>query len=68
VVSLPTADTVSSEFVSYQGAYELDGKTLVFDQTASYGKRVYEAEEWPEFRHAVLNQKQFAEQKVILKK
>ena len=68
VVSLPTADTVSSEFISYQGAYELDGKTLVFDQTASYGKRVYEAEEWPEFRHAVLNQKHFAEQKVILKK
>ena len=68
VIALPSADDVTSEFITYHGKYELKGKKLVFNQTASYGKRVYDAAEWPEFRQAVLNQKHFASEKIILKK
>jgi len=68
VVDLPSVEDVESEYITYQGAYELEGKTLEFNQTASYGKRVYEADEWPDFRQAVLNQKHFENQKIILKK
>ena len=68
VVSLPSVDDVSSEFINYHGNYEIKGKKLTFTQTASYGKRVYQADEWPDFRQAVLNQKHFADQKIILKK
>jgi len=65
---LPTAEDVSSKYISYHGGYSLNRRKLVFNETASYGKRVYEAEEWPEYRQAVLNQKHFAEQTIILKK
>ncbi|MCK5775197.1 MAG: DUF3857 and transglutaminase domain-containing protein [Bacteroidales bacterium] len=68
VIALPSADDVTSEYITYQGNYELKGKKLVFNQTASYGKRVYESTDWPAFRQAVLNQKHFASQKIILKK
>ncbi len=68
VISLPEAKMLSSEYVGYEGSYEINGKKLVFNQVASYGKRVYEAEEWPKFREAVMNQKYFADQKIILKK
>jgi len=68
ILSLPATDDVVSEDITYSGTYELEGKELVFNQTASYGKRVYEAADWPAFRQAVLNQKHFADQKIILKK
>ena len=68
VIALPSADDVASEFITYHGQYELKGKSLVFNQTASYGKRVYESADWPAFRQAVLNQKHFASEKIILKK
>lgn len=65
---LPTAEKVCSQYVSFDGGYHLDGNKLLFNETISLGKRVYEAEEWPEYRQAVLNQKHFAEEKIILKK
>jgi len=68
IISLPVADDVVSEAITYTGAYELNERELVFNQTASYGKRVYEATDWPAFRQAVLNQRHFEDQKIILKK
>lgn len=67
-LTLPSVEKVDDEFVSYAGGYKLDGKKLKFDQTISLGKRVYEAEDWPAFRQAVINQNHFANQKIILKK
>jgi len=68
VVFIPDSENVSAEYISFQGGYQLKGKKMVFTETASYGKRVYEADEWPAFRKAVLNQKNYSDQKVILKK
>lgn len=67
-LSLPSAENVDDHYVSFNGAYELDGKKLKFDQTISLGKRVYDAKDWPAFRQAVMNQNYFADQKIILKK
>lgn len=66
--ALPSAENVNSKYVSFEGGYQLEGKKLIFRETISLGKRVYEAEEWPEYRQAVLHQKYFADQKIILKK
>ena len=65
---LPSSNEVNDEYVSFTGGYELDGKKLKFNQTISLGKRVYEAEDWPAYRQAVINQNYFADQKIILKK
>lgn len=54
--------------MSFTGGYALDEKKLKFNETISLGKRVYEAEDWPAFRQAVINQEHFADQKIILKK
>lgn len=67
-LTLPTAEKVDSEFVSFIGGYELDGKKLKFNEVINLGKRVYEAKDWPAFRQAVINQNYFADQKIILKK
>ncbi|MBO7226933.1 MAG: transglutaminase, partial [Bacteroidales bacterium] len=66
-VILPQSETVKSEYVNYQGGYTHNGKTLTFEQTASYGKRVYEAHEWADFRKAVDAQKKFSTKHVVVK-
>ena len=66
-VILPQSETVKSEYVNYQGGYAQSGKTLTFEQTASYGKRVYEANEWSDFRKAVEAQKKFSTEHVVVK-
>jgi transglutaminase-like putative cysteine protease len=67
-LTLPSTEEVNHAFVRFTGGYELDGKKLKFNETISLGKRVYEAEDWPSFRQAVINQNYFADQKIILKK
>lgn len=67
-LSLPSAKKVDDAHVSFNGAYELEGEKLQFNETISLGKRVYEAKDWPAFRQAVINQNHFADQKIILKK
>ncbi len=67
-IALPVVDEVNSEYVNYKAAYTLESQKLTFTQFASYGKRVYEADDWPVFRQAVLNQKEMQTQKIILKK
>jgi hypothetical protein len=37
-------------------------------QELSFEKRIYEAEEWPSYRKAVMEQNKFAEEPVILTK
>lgn len=66
-VILPQSETVKSEYVNYQGGYAQSGKILTFEQTASYGKRVYEANEWSDFRKAVEAQKKFSTEHVVVK-
>jgi hypothetical protein len=65
VVCLPSAEKQDGKAASFNGGYELKGNTLSFSGTARFGKRVYEASEWPEFRSAVDGQNKFADEPVI---
>lgn len=67
-LTLPSAEKVNDDDVSFNGGYELNGKKLHFNETIRLGKRVYEAKDWPAFRQAVINQNYFADQKIILNK
>jgi hypothetical protein len=70
VQSKPEGEAFADEIASADCRYSLsdDGKTLTMKQNLSFGKRIYEASEWPSFRKAVLEQKKFEEEPVILKK
>ena len=59
---------VVSTSVNYGCGFNLDGRTLVFGESALFDKRVYQADEWPAFRQAVVNQKVVAATPVILHK
>ncbi len=68
IVQLPSKEMVEGENISFDGSYTLKGKTLELKEKAVFGKRVYEANEWPDFRSAVLAQQKFANEKIILKR
>ena len=38
---------------------------VTFSETISLGKRVYEADEWPAFRKAVINQRAYMDASVV---
>ena len=57
---LPEIQKVNGKSVTYNGGYTLQGNILTFEQKASYGKRVYEASDWNDFRNAVLAQKSYS--------
>ncbi len=68
VIALPTNEKVNGEHVQFEGKYILDGRNLELTETAVYGKRIYDVSDWPYFRDAVLAQKKFADQRIILKR
>lgn len=68
VVQLPEEKTIESEAITYNGKYTLKNRTLKLEQKADFGKRVYEANEWPAFRDAVKAQNSFEKEFVILEK
>lgn len=63
-----TIQGVVSTSVNYGCGFNLDGKTLIFGESAMFDKRVYQADEWPAFRQTVANQKIVAATPVILHK
>lgn len=63
---IPEKVSREGKAASFTGSYTLDGNRLVYSAKAVYGKRIYEAADWPEFRSAVEGQNRFAEQGVIL--
>lgn len=78
-VTLPAGFSVQNKFstgkirsksgdLSYSGGFTCNGNKLNFRQTASFGKRVYEAEEWPAFREIMLKMSSNAQTSVILSK
>ena len=68
VINIPKERNVKAENINYSGKYSINNKTLTFIQTADFGKRIYDADEWPFYRNAVKNQLDFSKQYVILHK
>ena len=51
---------------SYRGGYSLTNGSLIFSAKAVFSKRVYDAQDWPEFKAAVDAQNRFSEQAVVV--
>jgi transglutaminase-like putative cysteine protease len=64
----PAGDKFGDATASFEGYYDLSltGETLRMVQIIALEKRIYQAEEWPSFRKAVLAQNRFIEEPVIL--
>ena len=65
---IPKADKIDGSAASFEGGYELQENTLILDETVTFKKRKYKADEWDNFRSVVDLQKKLASEKVILKK
>ena len=68
VVYCPEEKSVSSEYINYDGKYDINKRTLKFEQTVDLGKRIYDADEWPDFRSAVNYQRAFSKDNIIILK
>jgi hypothetical protein len=63
-----TAEPVTREgaAASYRGGYTLTNGSLIFSGKAVFSKRLYDAQDWPEFKAAVEAQNRFADQPVVV--
>ncbi|MBN1199530.1 MAG: DUF3857 and transglutaminase domain-containing protein [Bacteroidales bacterium] len=66
IIRIPASIDHHTDIASMAGGYTLDGNTLIFEETITLGKRIYEPSEWQAVKTVVENQKRFAEQSVIL--
>ena len=64
----PMVDGVSDPAASFGCGFQLDGSKLTFGETAYFGKRVYDAQDWMPFRASALAQLKMAQTPVILTK
>lgn len=66
MVRMPEAIQNTGDVVSYQGGYSVVNGSLIFSGKSIFGKRLYDAQDWSQFRAAVDAQNGFAEQSVIV--
>lgn len=64
----PYIEGVADPAASFGCQYWIDGSHFTFAESLLFGKRVYEASDWPTFRASVAGQKALAKTPVILTK
>ena len=64
--STPDTKKIPGNICSYDGGYTINGNQLILNEKAVFGKRIYDAKDWPQFRDAVNAQESFMEEPVIL--
>ncbi len=64
----PEFEPVQGTAADFSCSYKQKGSSLTFNQTLSLKKRIYAAEEWPNFRKAVTSVKEVMDTAVILTK
>ncbi len=65
-VRIPEAVDQKGAVASIVAGYSLQGEALDFSEKISLGKRIYEAEEWTQFRAVVEAQNRFADEMVVV--
>lgn len=55
------------DVASFKGKTEISGNQFSYSEQVSLSKRIYDANDWPSFKKAVLMQKKFADTPVIIK-
>jgi len=63
---LPQLKDVQTEPVSFSCSIKVDNQSMIFKETISLNKRVYEKEDWEFFRHVLQNQNILSTSKIIL--
>ncbi|MEI7980661.1 MAG: DUF3857 and transglutaminase domain-containing protein [Bacteroidota bacterium] len=66
IIKIPSPISRSGVSVSFRGAYTMKEDLLQFSETAILGKRIYEANEWPDFKAVVEAQNKFSEQAIVI--
>ena len=66
VIKIPESTTKPGMAASYTGGYTVTNGSLVFSGKSVFGKRLYDPQDWPEFKAAVDAQSVFTEQPVII--
>ncbi|MCK9218741.1 MAG: DUF3857 and transglutaminase domain-containing protein [Bacteroidales bacterium] len=66
IIRMPGPQTQKGNVASFAGGYSVTNDSLIFSGSSLLGKRIYEAQDWPEFRAAVEAQNKFSEQPVII--
>jgi len=66
-VRIPEKVEQTGTVASIHAGYTLQGETLEFAEKISLAKRIYEAEEWPQFRAVVEAQRRYADEMVVVK-
>ena len=64
----PMVDGVANPAASFGCGFQMDNNKLSFGEQAVFGKRVYDAEDWPAFRASAMGQKTVSQTPVILTK
>lgn len=57
---LPEANSTQGHAADYDVNYAIDGHSILFNETLTFNKRVYEASDWEAFRQTVNTQKEAA--------
>ncbi len=57
---------IESDFTSFEGSMKQENSTLYINELVKFGKRIYQADEWPAYSRAVQAQKEFSGFRIIL--
>ncbi len=64
----PQVDGIADPAASFGCGFQMEGNKLSFGEQAVFGKRIYEASDWPAFRASAMAQLKVSETPVILTK
>ncbi len=67
-VSTPPARNSNGKSISFKGGYSVGYNLVNFHETISLGKRIYDPDEWPDYRNAVNNQRFYMNNPVTFSK
>lgn len=67
-VYLPETKDCTGNAASYTGGYSVNGNQITLKEHIVLNKRIYEPDDWDNFRKVVFSQKKLAREKIILKK
>ena len=66
VIHLTSQDDIDGSAASFSGKYVIENNQLKLSEKIAIKKRIFEAEEWPNYKSVVEAQQKFANEKVIL--
>lgn len=66
IFRIPENISRSGIAASFEGGYQVNGNIISFESKATLGKRIYDQQDWPEFKGVIEAQNLFAEKPIII--